>query len=86
MLATHNRSPHEVRIFEDANVLGDGRQGDRVSCGELGYGRAAWPELLEHPPADRMSNRGVDGIELLGRIFNHLVERTRAGLCGQGPH
>ena len=76
MLATHNRSPHEVRIFEDANVLGDRRQGDRVRRGKLGHGRAAWPELLEHPPADRMSNRCVDGIELSGRIFNHLVERT----------
>ena len=80
MLATHNRSPHEVRMFKDADVLGDSRQGDRMSRGELGHGRTAWPELLEHPPADRMGNRRVDSIELLGRIFNHLVERTRAGL------
>ena len=80
MLATHNRSPYEVRMLEDADVLGDRRQGDRVRRSELGHGRTAWPELLEHPPADRMGNGRVHGIELSGRIFNHLVERTRAGL------
>jgi len=84
MLATDNRSPDEVRIFEDADVLGDGRQGDRVRRRELRHGRTAWPELLEHPPADRMGNGRVHGIELSGRIFNHLVERTKAGLKGQG--
>jgi len=80
MLATHNRSPHEVRIFEDTNVLGDGRQGDRVGRGEFGHGRAAWPQLVEYSPTHGMGNRRVHGIELSSRIFNHLVERTRAGL------
>ena len=76
MLSAHNRSPHEVRIFEDTNVLGDGREGDRVCRGELSHGRTPWPELIQYPPADRVGNRRVHGIELSSRIFNHLVEHS----------
>lgn len=76
MLSADDRSPDEVRIFEDTNVLGDGRQGDRVSRGELGHGRTPSPELVEHPPANRVGDRRVHGIELSSRIFNHLVEHS----------
>jgi hypothetical protein len=79
MLATHNRAPHEVRIFEDANVLRDRRQGDRVGRGELRHGRAACAELIENPPPDRMGDRRVNGIEPSSRIFNHLVEHSTRG-------
>src|SRR5260370_41591943 len=47
-----------------------------MSRRQLGHGGAPGPELIQHPAADRVSNRPVDGVELSARIFNHLVEHT----------
>ena len=71
-----NRSPHEARVFEDTNVLGDSGEGHLVGRGELGHRRAARSQLIQDTTADRMGDRGVNSVKLSGGIFNQLVERT----------
>lgn len=75
MLAAHPSSSDEAGALENADVLGDGVEGDRERTGDLGHARFSAREPLEDGSA-RGVGEGEEGlVEVGGR---HLIF-TRKG-------
>jgi hypothetical protein len=71
--AALDHAPHDARLLEHLQVLGDRGLGHSEAGGGIAHGRRTLGEALDDAPADRVRKRPE-------RIVNHKVNGIRMGL------
>lgn len=76
MLTTLNRPPDKACSLEHPDVLRNSCKRDGEWLCQGGHRGSRAGDEADQAPTQGMRDRGVDGVELLARIFNHLVEHS----------
>src|SRR5919198_1307805 len=71
-------TPHQARPLQHAQVLGNGRPGDREGLGQVADGAVAVGEPGQDGAARGVAEGGVDRVQA-GNIGNHMVTNVASG-------